>query len=52
MLMARQVTVTIDDDLDKKLRFIQAKTIKYTSNHMSYSRVINEILRNYFKNNS
>ena len=48
--MARQVTVIIDDDLDKKLRFIQAKTIKTTGKSKSYSRVINEILRNYFKN--
>jgi len=35
----------IEDDLDKKLRSIQAKTIQSTNSSISYSRVINEALR-------
>ena len=35
----------IDDDLDKKLRMIQAKMIQTTSESVSYSKVINEMLK-------
>ena len=35
----------IDDDVDKKLRIIQAKEISKTQSSVSYSRVINEMLR-------
>jgi hypothetical protein len=35
----------IDDDLDKKIRGIQAKTIQTTMDSVSYSKVINETLR-------
>ncbi len=34
-----------DDDLDKKLRLIQAKEIKNTTSYVSYSRVINKMLQ-------
>ena len=39
----------IDDELDKKLRGIQAKQIQNTQSSVSYSRVINETLRNKIK---
>jgi len=39
----------IDDDLDKKLRLIQAKEIQNTTSFVNYSRVINEILRKKLK---
>ncbi len=39
----------IEDDLDKKLRVIQAKAIQNTVSAVSYSRVINEILRKKLK---
>ena len=39
----------IDDDLDKKLRLIQAKAIQNTTSSVSYSRVINEELRKKLK---
>ena len=39
----------IDDELDKKLRGIQAKAIQNTKSSVSYSRVINETLRNKIK---
>jgi hypothetical protein len=35
----------IDDDNDKKLRTIQAKQIVQSTKSVSYSKVLNEILR-------
>jgi hypothetical protein len=52
IIMGRRVTLFLDDDLDKKLRALQAKTIKSTSNAVSYSRMVNKVIRNYFNNNS
>jgi hypothetical protein len=43
--MAKRITVMIDDDIDKKLRQIQAKMIQSTSDSVSYSKVINETLK-------
>jgi predicted transcriptional regulator len=43
--MAKRITIMIDDDLDKKLRMIQAKMIQTTSESVSYSKVINEMLK-------
>ena len=42
--MAKRVTIVIDDDLDKKIRMIQAKMIQATSSSVSYSKTINELL--------
>jgi hypothetical protein len=42
--MFKRITIMIDDDLDKKLRSIQAKAIQNTTSSVSYSRVINEEL--------
>ncbi len=39
----------IDDDLDKKLRSIQAKKIETSNSSVSYSKVINETLRKAIK---
>ncbi len=47
--MAKRITIMIDDDLDKKLRLIQAKEITKTSSSVSYSRVINDTLRKQLK---
>lgn len=47
--MAKRVTIIIDDDLDRKLREIQAKKIQITTSSVSYSKVINEILRKSIK---
>jgi len=47
--MAKRITIMIDDDLDKKLRLIQAKAIQNTTSSVSYSRVINETLRKKLK---
>lgn len=39
----------IDEDIDKKLRLRQAKLIQQTSSSVSYSRVVNELVRKGFK---
>jgi hypothetical protein len=36
----------IEDELDKKLRLIQAKEIQSTKSSVSYSKTINKILKN------
>lgn len=43
--MAKRVTIMLEDDLDKKLRLIQAKQIQETSSSVSFSVVLNETLR-------
>ena len=48
--MAKRITIMIEDELDKKLRSIQAKLIQETTGSVSYSRVINDALRKKFKN--
>jgi len=47
--MARRITIMLDDDLDKKLRSLQAKAIQNTNSSVSFSGVINEIIRNNLK---
>lgn len=47
--MSRRVTIMIDDDLDEKLRLIQAKAIRSTNSSVSFSTTINKILRNSLK---
>ena len=47
--MGKRVTIVIDDDLDKKLRYIQAKIIQKDQISCSYSRVLNKALRKVLK---
>ena len=47
--MAKRTTIMIDDDIDKKLRLIQAKQISKTQSSVSFSSVINEVLRRQLK---
>jgi predicted transcriptional regulator len=47
--MAKRVTIMLDDDLDKKIRLVQAKAIQSTNSSVSFSSVLNEILRNKLK---
>jgi hypothetical protein len=47
--MRKRVTIVIDEDLDKKIRFRQAKLIQQEQSSYSYSRVLNEVLRKYLK---
>ena len=48
-VMAKRITIMIDDDLDKKIRLIQAKAIQSTTNSVSYSRTINDLIRKNLK---
>jgi hypothetical protein len=48
--MARRVTIMIDDDLDKKIRYKQAKLIEKRKESVSFSRVVNDSIRECFKN--
>jgi hypothetical protein len=43
--MAKRITIMIDEDLDKKLRMLQAKMIQNSSSAVSFSKVINDELR-------
>lgn len=43
--MQKRITFMLDDDVDQKLRAIQAKMIQIESGSVSFSKVINETLR-------
>jgi len=43
--MSRRITIVLDDDNIKKLRTIQAKKIRESEKSVSFSRVINDVLR-------
>ncbi len=47
--MSRRVTIVIDDDLNKKIRQIQAKLIQKENKSISFSRVINSMLKDSIK---
>ena len=47
--MSKRVCIVIDDEVDKKLRLIQAKEIQSTSSSVSYSSTINKVLKNNLK---
>ncbi len=44
--MAERKTIMIDDDVAKKIRNLQAKKIKETASTVSFSSIVNEMLRN------
>ncbi len=43
--MGKRITIMLEDDLVKKLHEIQAKQIKQSAKSVSFSRVVNEVLR-------
>lgn len=47
--MSKRITIVVDDDIDKKLRNVQANVIKKRHTTYSYSRVINDLLREQLK---
>jgi len=47
--MAKRITIMLDDDLLKKLHEIQAKQIKQSTKQVSFSHVMNEVLRKSLK---
>jgi len=48
--MVRRVTITIDEKLESKIRAIQAKKISESTKSVSFSTVINEIIKIGMKN--
>jgi len=49
MQLSKRITIMIDEDIDKKLRFRQAKMIQQEQSSYSYSRVLNDTLRKVLK---
>jgi hypothetical protein len=47
--MAKRVTIMLDDDLDKKVRTLQAKEISQSASSVSFSKMINVLLRKQLK---
>ncbi|MDH3619163.1 MAG: hypothetical protein OEM89_10660 [Nitrosopumilus sp.] len=47
--MTKRATIMMDDDVDRKLRQIQAKIIQKENKSISYSYVVNSILKNSIK---
>jgi hypothetical protein len=47
--MVRRVTIMIDNDLDKKIRLLQAKEIAKNAKSVSFSSMLNEVLRKSLK---
>jgi len=43
--MTRRATIMIDDDLDRKIRLLQAKMIQKENKSISYSFVVNLLLK-------
>jgi len=47
--MGKRVTIMLDIDLDKKMRQLQAKMIQNTSSSVSFSMILNQVLRDSLK---
>jgi hypothetical protein len=47
--MAERITIMLDEDLVRKLRNRQAKTLKETNKSISFSKVLNEVIRESLK---
>ena len=47
--MSKRVTIMIDDDLNEKIRLLQAKLIAKSVKSVKYSRVLNDVLRKNLK---
>ena len=47
--MSHRVTVMINDELVKKIRTLQAKKIKDSASSVSFSSVLNQLLRDNLK---
>ena len=43
--MGKRITAVLDDDLVKKLHEIQAKLVQKTQKSVSFSRVLNDLVR-------
>jgi len=47
--MAKRITIILDDEILKKLHDIQAKLVRQSQKSVSFSRVLNDVLRNGLK---
>jgi len=47
--MSKRTAITLDDEVLKELRLKQAKLVKISTESISFSRVLNDSLRDYFK---
>ena len=43
--MAKRITIMLDEELDKKIRNLQAKMIQNENKSVSFSKVINEVIK-------
>jgi len=48
--MGKRVTIVFDDELIKKLRIIQSKKLAKSECSVSFSRVVNDLVRDSLKN--
>jgi len=48
-MSGKRVKIVLDYEVDKKIRELQAKAIRSTSSSVSFSKVINDLLRNSLK---
>ncbi len=48
-ILAKRITITLDDDLNKKLHGLQTKQIKGSKKVVRFSKVLNETLRQNLK---
>ncbi len=47
--MSKRITIMVDDDIDKKIRYIQAKVIQKEQRSYSYSRAMMDTLHKVLK---
>ena len=43
--MSKRITIMIEDDLDKKIRLLQAKEISKSMKSVSFSGTLNDVIR-------
>ena len=47
--MSKRITIMLDSDLDKKIRLLQARMIQNTTSSVSFSNMLNQVLRESLK---
>jgi len=47
--VAKRVTIMLDEDLERKIRLLQAKAITQQEASVSFSKTVNELLRKQLK---
>jgi hypothetical protein len=47
--MSKRITIMLEDEVDKKLRLRQAKAIQNTQQSVSFSKVLNDTLKQVLK---